>query len=464
MPPAELYIKLASYFESSALRTVVKRAGIAEEVLGREVAAAATAEDWVVLARRLSSKEGLDAGLLLEERLNQLTREMPEIAERMSAARFSLEELDAVIHKMALKEIKLPVTKAPAAPAPTTSTREKFLKGGDEPLSPENIKKVTSAEVAAAAEGVASAQEGKAVVEELYRKLSPGEVEEYARYLASEFEAKGGVEEIYKRLKDNRTTMQQIVDRANGIKAGTPGQKVHQAVLEAIAAGLADRQVANPDFLVTMGVMVATEVVMTLSTEYKKRGAVAFWGSESDIVLADLITFTLSEIVLTWVTHGRATSVITRKTAAPKASTVLDSGFTARQRLSAFNEQALLLGGTGFAMGVVGNGAIEMNQYLKERDKEGAPSVGKRISRVIWNAFLVGAYMATSSNIRYQFVSRTSYVLKNKMRLNRLALGSVMVPLALMNTAAGNMMYLWYADLSNGALREMAKKFGFEFP
>ena len=116
----------------------------------------------------------------------------------------------------------------------------------------------------------------------------------------------------------------------------------------------------------------------------------------------------------------------------------------------------------------VGNGVVEISKALRERNDPNAPEVSERIGNVLWNAFLVGSFMAVSSNLRYQALARLNarlgQAIGNRTRLA--AMGSTVLTggLAYGNSAIGAMTYVWFADWSNVNIRGAAERQGLSEP
>lgn len=441
---SELLVRLMARFESRAVRIAVERAGISEFYLGK---AASGRADWRRLAAKLGEGDLAAVGRELEPRLARIEAAAPRLGagEYLSPTESAL--IDSLVEREALREFKLTYS----------AVRGRFLEGGSpgtagRPGSPELPLGVEVPKV----EVPVPAREARALAADLLKPLPKAELDENIRFLAKEFNTTEA--EILRRMKENRAEMREIVARAGGWKPGDGS--LRSSILDRMSWGFRDRKLANPDFARLMATMVSTEVVMTLISEYTARGE-NFW-NEIDYVVADLITFTLAEIVLTWVTHGTATSRMSLRGGAPVPSTVFDSGFSAAARTRAFVNKGLLLGGAGFGLGLVGNGTVELFHAIRDGDKPGSPSAVERVEKVLWNAFLVGSFMAISSNFRYQAITKISSMLKLRFPNSPVIRGALGFPLAYGNNFVGGVTYVWYAGIATPAIAEGARRLGFE--
>jgi len=448
-----LFLKLVSRFESPSVRLLMEESGLARSVLGRE---ARTSQDYNELARVLSLDETHSAGRALESRLESRASLFEQLDDLERAggtfsvsarlrARLAVEQLAESRTFRFLPE-EFGVTHARVY----SRMREDFLRGADLPQG------VSLRELSAARPVVAS--EARELVGSITRPLSQAEFAEELSFLAKQFNASEA--EILARIEANRMTMRELVERARGIRPERGVSSLRAAVLERIRAGIADRRIANPAFERFVATMLATEIVVTTISEYTARGD-QFW-NEIDYFTADLITFSLAEIVLIWVTHGRATATLSLRGAAPRASSVFDSGFGASERAMALVRSGVLLGGTGLGLGLVGNGVVEAGKAIRERNDPNAPDASERFQRVLWNATLTGTFMGISSNLRYQAISKLAAVIQNRLTTNRLVQSAILMGLSYGNSFIGGTTYVFYADLATPAVQESLNQMGFE--
>jgi hypothetical protein len=451
--PSLLFLKLASRFESPSVRLLLEESGLARSVLGRE---ARTTEDYTELARVLTLDETQAAGRALEARIESRASlfERLDDLERAGGAFSTSAHLRA---RLAIEELAesrtfrfLPEEFGVTHARVYSRMREDFLRGTDLPHG------VPLSELSAASPVVAS--EARELVSSITRPLSQMEFAEELSFLAKQFNTTEA--EILTRIEANRTTMRELVERARGIRPERGVSSLRAAVLERIRAGIADRRIANPAFERFVATMLATEIVVTVVSEYTARGD-QFW-NELDYFTADLITFSLAEIVLIWVTHGRATSALSLRGSTPRASTVFDPGFGAGERAMALVRSGVLLGGTGLGIGFVGNGVVEAGKAIRERNDPHAPTASERFQRVLWNAALTGTFMGVSSNLRYQALSRLATVIQNRLTTNRLVQSAILMGLSYGNSFIGGTTYVFYADLATPAVQESLNQMGFE--
>jgi hypothetical protein len=331
-----------------------------------------------------------------------------------------------------------------------SQSRERFLSESGLPQG------VALGELSAASPVIRA--EAQAVVRDITRPLSQAEFSEELTFLAKQFNTTEA--EILVRLGQNRVTMRELVERSRGIRPPRGMTSLRAATLDLIREGIVDRRIANPAFERYVATMLATEILVTVVSEYTARGE-DFW-NELDYFTADLITFTLAEIVLTWVTHGRATTALSLRGESPRASTVFDSGFGAQERTAALVRSGALLGGTGLGLGLVGNGVVELGKAVRERNDPNAPDAIQRIERVLWNGFLCGTFMGISSNLRYQAISKVAILLQNRLRTNQFVQSALLMGLSYGNSFVGGATYVFYADFATPSVQEGLNRMGFE--
>jgi len=449
-----LFLRLVSRFESPAVRLLLEESGVAKSVLGR---AARSSEDYTELARLLSVDEAAQAGRALEGRLQSqrdlLSKldDLERLGGRFSTsalvqARLEVERLaESQTFRFFPDEFKVARANSYAG------TRDAFL--GAEAQAP---RAVPLSELNAT-HAVSAAQTAR-LADDIVKPLSQVEFAEEVKFLAGQFKISEA--EILNRLQQNRLTMKELMERAQGIKPVKGMSSIRAAVMERLRLGLADRRMANPAFVRYVATLVATEIVVTVISEKTARGD-DFW-HELDYFTADLITFTLAEIVLTWVTHARASSVLSLRGGKPQASTIFDPGFSAAERGAALMRTGTMLGTAGFALGIVGNGSVEIGKAIRERDDPNAPDAVHRLERVLWNAFLCGSFMAVSSNLRYQAVSKVAMMVQQRLKLPGSVQSGLLMGLSYGNSFIGGTTYVFYADIATPGMQETLKQMGFD--
>jgi hypothetical protein len=122
----------------------------------------------------------------------------------------------------------------------------------------------------------------------------------------------------------------------------------------------------------------------------------------------------------------------------------------------------MLLGGTGFGLGLVGNGVVELGKAVRERHDPNAPDASQRFERVLWNAALTGTFMGISSNLRYQALSKVAAVIQNRLTTNRLVQSALLMGLSYGNSFIGGTTYVFYADVATPAVQDSLKRMGFD--
>jgi hypothetical protein len=449
-----LFLRLVSRFESPAVRLLMEESGVGQSVLGRAVR---SSEDYAELARLLSVDDAAQAGRALEGRLQSQRDVLSHLddLERMGG-RFSTSalvkarlEVERLAESQAFRffpdEFKVARSNSYAG------ARDQFIGANAQapravPLSELN-----------ATHAVSAAQTAR-LADDIVKPLSQVEFAEEVKFLAGQFKITEG--EILSRLQQNRLTMRELMERAQGIKPAKGMSSIRTAVMEKLRLGLADRRMANPEFVRYVATLVATEIVVTVISERTARGD-DFW-RELDYFTADLITFTLAEIVLTWVTHARASSVLSLRGGKPQASTIFDPGFTAAERGAALMRTGTMLGTAGFALGIVGNGTVEIGKAIRERDDPSAPDAMQRLERVLWNAFLCGSFMAVSSNLRYQAVSKVAMMVQQRLKLPGSVQSGLLMGLSYGNSFIGATTYVFYADIATPGMQETLKQMGFD--
>jgi hypothetical protein len=312
---------------------------------------------------------------------------------------------------------------------------------------------MASVQIPAVDPGIPAADAEK-LASDLSRTLTHQEAEDSIKFLAKEFNTTP--EAIRARMNANRTTIDEIVARAHGFKPDSKGWS--DAVTDYMSWAYRNRKIANPDLVRTIATCVAIEMVTTVLSERAARGD-RFW-DQIDYVVADLITFTLGEVVLTWVSHNTATAKMTLRGEAPNPASIFDGSFSGQARRRLFVRNGLLLGGVGFGIGIIGNGTVELYHGLKDRGKPGGPTVEDRVEKVLWNAFLVGTFMSVSSNFRYQLLTHTVAGIGTRVP-NALLRTAITAPLVYGNNFVGGMTYVYWTGLA-GAAVDRAKKLGYE--
>jgi hypothetical protein len=300
--------------------------------------------------------------------------------------------------------------------------------------------------------------QAQAVAAHITRPLAQAEFAEQVAFLAKQFKTTDA--EILARLDRNRVTMRELIDRSKGIRPQKGMTSIRAAVMDKIREGLVDRRMANPAFERYVATLVATEIMVTLVSESTARGE-DFW-NELDYFTADLITFTLAEIVLTWVTHAKATSALSLRGAKPQAATVFDPGFGAQERGAALVRSGVMLSSAGFGLGLIGNGTVELSKAIRDRHEQDAPGALERLERVVWNAFLCGAFMGVSSNLRYQAVSKIAMILQQRLATNTAVQSALLMGLSYGNSFIGGTTYVFFEDWATPGMQESLKRMGFD--
>jgi hypothetical protein len=465
---AALFARLMARFESPGLQAVLRRSGVAEEVLGR---AATHADDWRELATVLSRNPA--AGEALEWRLGRVVEESGwyangaratgRTAAARAAQRMGQAEFEALVARLSGTALDDFLFRAGTGGGLRSFAGEHGVRiaGYADARAAFGAARGATETVGVALDDAANAArigatEGRALTAEITAAMSAGEFGAEVRYLAEELQVTDDV--VRARLAANRITMRELVERARNIPRPAGVSGIRAAVMEKIRWAIADRSMSNPNFIRYVATMVGIEIVITTLSEYGARGD-RFW-DEIDMVAADLITFTLAEIVLTSVTHSRATSNFIHQT-------------QRGGRLAQFGREtvnnAMVLGGTGFALGIVGNGAVELSKAIRERNDPNAPEASERLQRVVWNAFLVGSFMAVSSNLRYMAISRANSFIGRRAAAYtgqfrsavQYGAGFILTgALAYGNSAVGAYSYVLYADWANANVSGAANLLG----
>ena len=338
-----------------------------------------------------------------------------------------------------------------------SSSKNTFLAGAESTTTTTRLNVLTQAEV-------------RSAQSTLTQKYSYTELQQAVSDLAQEFGVDiqkimrtHGVDEttarlmqeadIWGRLAKAQKSLEEVVARGRGEFIPRNGK---EKFLERLAWGLKDRQLANNDILKRIANMVAIEMFMTTVAEYTSRGE-RFW-DEFDEFTADLITFTLCEIVLGWSTAGRMSAKMSMRGKNPLPATIWSRGnYTKRQRFQTFVNTGKLLIVTGFGLGLVGNGVVEFG--MKKYDEENKPSNLERLQKVVWKAALVGIFMSgfppatpISSNFRYMGISHLQqWVVKKGFVTQSMYRQIFYTGTNLMNNFFGGFIYVKYDDAMDAA-------------
>jgi hypothetical protein len=181
--------------------------------------------------------------------------------------------------------------------------------------------------------------------------------------------------------------------------------------------GFRERLLADPSFLIKLAIEVGIGVCTKCTAEYAKRGD--HFAKELDFVAANVVMAIIADFMLVWL-PAPTLSYAATKAASPlnifahmfagcpdNAFQKVQPGmpaFTILQRLGAPVRNGLKLLGVGFGASLVGvgitNALIGLRQLL---DPTFLPL--NQAQDVVTTSLAYGAYMATSSNLRYQVLA-----------------------------------------------------------
>lgn len=186
--------------------------------------------------------------------------------------------------------------------------------------------------------------------------------------------------------------------------------------LARIWPALRSRLVANPRFLSVMAVELIIGFFSKTAAEMKQRGS-SFW-SEFDFYTSDIMLELVGDFALVWLlsptlmdfrASSRAKSAFLGLSGhlqqLPKFALQPGTTFSPGQRLACLIIKGLQFGLVGFCASVVGHsltkGLVRLRRSLRPQSAEN----NVKLAPVLANSLSWGAFMALSSNMRYQAVS-----------------------------------------------------------
>ncbi|XP_021732834.1 protein RETICULATA-RELATED 1, chloroplastic-like [Chenopodium quinoa] len=182
-------------------------------------------------------------------------------------------------------------------------------------------------------------------------------------------------------------------------------------------AMLRNRMLADPAFLFKIGTEIVIDSCCATFAEVQKRGK-DFW-TEFELYLADLLVGVVVNVALVgmlapYVRIGnRSTSAVgffggIRRACNELPSSVFEAErpgihFSVKQRIASYLYTGVLQGGVGFGCGIVGQGIANLIMTAKRSIKKSDEDIP--VPPLIKSALLWGAFLAISSNTRYQVIN-----------------------------------------------------------
>jgi hypothetical protein len=181
-------------------------------------------------------------------------------------------------------------------------------------------------------------------------------------------------------------------------------------------AGFRERLLGDALFLNKLSIEVGIGVVTKLSAEAAKRGA--SFTREADFVFANVCMAIIADWMLTWL-PAPLLSLTARPSAAATAGARFWAGvpanafqtvaagalpFSRVQRLAAVARNGAKLFAVGTAASFFGTGAANASIAIRKRLDPGYTQKGEDMD-IVRQSLTYGAYMAISSNLRYQLVA-----------------------------------------------------------
>mmetsp|Transcript_6379 Transcript_6379/g.18369 ORF Transcript_6379/g.18369 Transcript_6379/m.18369 type:complete len:366 (-) Transcript_6379:765-1862(-) len=177
--------------------------------------------------------------------------------------------------------------------------------------------------------------------------------------------------------------------------------------LARLSPAFRNRVLGNPRFLLVLFIELAMGLSAKTSAEYKQRGDRFF--KEINFVLSDLALEVVGDVAIVWLLSpkvsfkGKPLSAMSKWAGNLPGFALQRGQFPVQQRLVTFLYRGLQFGAIGFAASIVGHGATK---YFVEKQEFASGLVGeKHLAPVLDNSIWWGAFMAASSNTRYQVVS-----------------------------------------------------------
>ncbi|PIN11675.1 hypothetical protein CDL12_15722 [Handroanthus impetiginosus] len=182
------------------------------------------------------------------------------------------------------------------------------------------------------------------------------------------------------------------------------------------SAMLRNRMLADPSFLFKLGTEIIIDSCCATFAEVKKRGK-DFW-SEFELYMADLLVGDVVNVALVGMLAPRARfgqpaasqGLFGRLQGAYAAlpSSVFEAArpgcrFTVNQRIATYFYKGILYGLVGFGCGIIGQGIANLIMTAKRNIKKSEDDVP--VPPLIKSAALWGAFLAVSSNTRYQIIN-----------------------------------------------------------
>ncbi|KNA10507.1 hypothetical protein SOVF_143860 [Spinacia oleracea] len=181
-------------------------------------------------------------------------------------------------------------------------------------------------------------------------------------------------------------------------------------------AMLRNRMLADPAFLFKIGTEIVIDSCCATFAEVQKRGK-DFW-AEFELYLADLLVGVVVNVALVgmlapYVRIGRRSASTGFLGGISRACSELPSSvfeaerpgcrFSAKQRMASYLYTGVLQGGVGFGCGIVGQGIANLIMTAKRSIKKSDEDIP--VPPLIKSAVLWGAFLAISSNTRYQIIN-----------------------------------------------------------
>ncbi|CAO2813218.1 unnamed protein product [Amaranthus hypochondriacus] len=181
-------------------------------------------------------------------------------------------------------------------------------------------------------------------------------------------------------------------------------------------AMLRNRMLADPAFLFKIGTEIVIDSCCATFAEVQKRGK-DFW-AEFELYLADLLVGVVVNVALVgmlapYVRIGKRSASSGFLGGISRACRDLPSSvfeaerpgsrFTVKQRMASYLYTGVLQGGVGFGCGILGQGIANLIMTAKRSIKKSDEDIP--VPPLIKSAVLWGAFLAISSNTRYQMIN-----------------------------------------------------------
>lgn len=181
-----------------------------------------------------------------------------------------------------------------------------------------------------------------------------------------------------------------------------------------------DRMLADPSFLFKVGTEIVIDSCCATFAEVQKRGK-DFW-AEFELYAADLLVGIVVDIALVGLLAPYArigkpsvkTGFFARMDSLPSSMFEAERPgckFSVRQRLDTLIYKGVLYGAVGFVCGIIGQGIANLIMTAKRSVKKSEEDIP--VPPLVKSALLWGAFLAVSSNVRYQVVNGLERVVES---------------------------------------------------